>query len=145
MTKTCRHCPAPARDDGSDYADVCAAWPNSGAPGSIAITLGTIAPNDCIDTLRQSVDFLPIETPVRVLLAESPGDMFGYVSGVRLDTGRRGTVRDGVYRPDAGSPRHGRAQDIPPNVVTYLVRDEITGLEFECAPGKVLPYARTHA
>lgn len=104
----------------------------------IELVIGTIAPNDSIETLRQSVDFLQEGTPVRVTLAESPGDLFGYVSGVRLDTGRRGSVRERTYRPDR------YVRDIPPNVVCYLVRDEITGGEFECAPSKVLPYVRTH-
>lgn len=25
---TCKHCSSPARDDGSDYADVCTQWPH---------------------------------------------------------------------------------------------------------------------
>lgn len=114
----------------------------------IEITLGTIAPNDCIDTLRQSVDFLPEGTPVRVVLTDSPGDMFGYVSGVRLDTGRRGVVRNGVYRPQPAPVGPGDAlcaHDIPPNLVCYLVRDDVTGEEFECAPSKVLPYVRSQS
>lgn len=105
----------------------------------IEITLGTIAPNDCIDTLRQSVDFLPEGTPVRVVLTEEQRAMYGWISGVRLDTGRRGSVRDDVYSESL------LVTDIPPNVVCYLVRDEVTGDEFECAPSKVLPYTRTQS
>lgn len=96
----------------------------------IELVIGTVLPQDLPQSL--GVDFLRIDTPVRVLLAESPGDMFGYVSGVLLDTGRRGFLRGQHYRPDP------YVADIPPNVVSYLVRDEITDLEFECAPSKVL-------
>lgn len=100
---------------------------------SIELVIGTVTPNDSIESL--GVDFLPLETPVRVLLTDfdtgvSTGTLYGTVIGVRLDTGRRGSVRQGAYRP---SPY---VQDIAPNIVSYIVREDTTEAEYECAPSK---------
>lgn len=99
---------------------------------NIELVIGTVCPNDSIESL--DVDFLPLETRVRVPLTDDitrvgTGTVYGTIVGVRLDTGRRGSYRWGAYR---------RSElDIAPNVVSYIVREDTTKAEYECAPSKV--------
>jgi hypothetical protein len=90
----------------------------------IEVGFGPTLPTDTLP----SVPYLLLDTPVRIL---STRDIYGRVVGVLFDNGRRGTVRDGVYR----SGRY--VQDITPNVMCYLVEEDDTGREFECHPSKV--------
>ena len=101
----------------------------------ITIVLGDLGIESIAD-LEKTVPHHSIGTPVLVVSGMA---WYGWVTGVRLDTGRRGRIlTDGTYVPDPGDSRGHRADDVAPNVVSYVVRGDREGEgEFVVPPERV--------